>query len=180
MNIFYLDEDLDKCAEAHFDKHVTKMQLETAQMLCTNLWIDEVLGCVPRKIDSYETAAIKNAAASASLPTTVRYKPCFFNHPYTIWMRESYENWEYSWLLVGALNDEARWRGFNEHKSAIMVRELCFPKNFRNIGFTKPALAMPDEYKCDDPVQSYRNYYRKEKLHLLQYTRRNPPVWLKV
>ena len=50
MNIFYLDEDLDKCAEAHIDKHVTKMQLELGQMLSTNLWIDEVLGFVPRKV----------------------------------------------------------------------------------------------------------------------------------
>ena len=35
MNLFYLDEDLDKCAEYHVDNHVNKMILEAAQLLCT-------------------------------------------------------------------------------------------------------------------------------------------------
>ena len=35
MNIFILDEDLDKCAEYHVDKHIVKMPLEAGQMLCT-------------------------------------------------------------------------------------------------------------------------------------------------
>lgn len=29
----------------------------------------------------------------------------------------------------------------------------------KDIGFTKPPLAMPEEYKVDDYVLSYRNYY---------------------
>lgn len=33
MNIFYLDYDLTKCAQAHGDKHVVKMILEHAQLL---------------------------------------------------------------------------------------------------------------------------------------------------
>ena len=35
MNIFYLDHDVQKCAEMHCDKHVVKMILEYAQLLCT-------------------------------------------------------------------------------------------------------------------------------------------------
>ena len=31
MNLFYLDENLDKCAEYHVDKHIVKMPLEVAQ-----------------------------------------------------------------------------------------------------------------------------------------------------
>lgn len=104
MNIFYLDKEIDKCAEAHVDKHATKMQLELAQMLNTNLWIDELVGYVPRKVTSDETATIRSAAQDADFPTEIRYKPAFHNHPCTIWMRESYDNWEYSWLLVDALN----------------------------------------------------------------------------
>ena len=35
MNIFYLHENPEICAEYHCDKHVVKMILETAQMLST-------------------------------------------------------------------------------------------------------------------------------------------------
>ncbi len=35
MNIFYLDEQLEHCVQAHFDCHVVKMILESAQMLST-------------------------------------------------------------------------------------------------------------------------------------------------
>ena len=47
MNIFILDENIDKCAEAHVDKHIVKMPLEAAQMLCTNHWITKYLGHIP-------------------------------------------------------------------------------------------------------------------------------------
>ena len=177
MNLFYLDEDIDKCAEAHIDKQVTKMQLETAQMLSTNIWIDEVLGFTPRKINSEETAELRLAAQSANYPTSIRYKPCFFNHPCTIWMRESYENFEYSVLLVDALNSEARWRGFNEHKSAVMVAKLPEPRNMEHHGLTELAQAMPEEFNDPDPVKAYRRYYMGGKSHLAQYTRRVPPGW---
>ena len=59
MNIFILDENHDKCAEYHVDKHIVKMPLEAAQMLCTNHWIDKYLGFVPRKLDKEELAVIR-------------------------------------------------------------------------------------------------------------------------
>ena len=37
MNIFILDRDPKVCAQYHCDKHVVKMILETAQMICTVL-----------------------------------------------------------------------------------------------------------------------------------------------
>lgn len=37
MNIFMLDEDLEKNARYMVDKHVVKMPLESAQMLCSAL-----------------------------------------------------------------------------------------------------------------------------------------------
>ena len=56
MNLFYLDSDHDTCAEYHVDKHVNKMQLEAAQLICTNLWIDDLFGFVPRMITKEENA----------------------------------------------------------------------------------------------------------------------------
>ena len=35
MNIFVLDDNPKLCAMVHCDKHVVKMILETAQMICT-------------------------------------------------------------------------------------------------------------------------------------------------
>jgi hypothetical protein len=35
MNIFYLDRDPVKAAQVQYNKHVVKMILESAQMLCT-------------------------------------------------------------------------------------------------------------------------------------------------
>jgi len=35
MNIFYLDRNPYKAAEKHYNKHVVKMVLEAAQLLCT-------------------------------------------------------------------------------------------------------------------------------------------------
>ena len=37
MNVFYLDEDPELCAQYHADRHVIKMILETTQMLSTVL-----------------------------------------------------------------------------------------------------------------------------------------------
>ena len=51
MNLFYLDEDLDKCAEYHVDKHIVKMPLEAAQILSTALWVDQHLGFIPRALE---------------------------------------------------------------------------------------------------------------------------------
>ena len=59
MNLFYLDEDLDKCAEYHVDKHVNKMILEAAQLINTNLWIDHLFGFVPRPITKEENAVLQ-------------------------------------------------------------------------------------------------------------------------
>ena len=47
MNLFYLDKNLDACAEAHVDKHIVKMPLEVAQILCTAIWVDVHLGLYP-------------------------------------------------------------------------------------------------------------------------------------
>ena len=44
MNIFYLDRDPVKAAQIQYNKHVVKMILESAQMLCTahHHWADEI------------------------------------------------------------------------------------------------------------------------------------------
>ena len=43
---------------------------------------------------------------------------------------------------------------------------------------TKFKLAMPDEFKLNNPIDSYRNYYINAKKDLLQYKNREMPNWL--
>ena len=71
MNIFYLDKDPFKAAKVQYNKHVVKMILESAQMLCA---AHHILG------------------DSADGP----YKLAHKNHPSTIWVREN--SLHYAWL----------------------------------------------------------------------------------
>jgi len=111
MNLFYLDEDLDKCAEYHVDKHIVKMPLEAAQLLCTAVWIDHLLGFVPRALNAEEREVLnKSKAEIKHLPMEERpltpYLPMMYNHPCTIWTRSSLDNFEWVHCYANALIDE--------------------------------------------------------------------------
>ena len=87
MNLFYLDEDLDKNAEYHVDSHVVKMPTEAAQMLTTAVWVDNLLGFVPRALTSEELAVINEHKAlqpSIEERTFTRFLPSHPNHPCSI------------------------------------------------------------------------------------------------
>jgi len=63
MNIFYLDPDPVKAAQVQYNKHVVKMILESAQMLCT----------------------AHRYYGNEDVP----YKIAHLNHPSTIWCRQN-------------------------------------------------------------------------------------------
>ncbi len=99
MTLFYLDNDLDKCAEYHVDKHVNKMILEAAQLLCTAIWVDTLLGFVPRALEKDEAAVLNEyKKLEKPLPPEERqlnpYLGMMYNHPCTIWTRSSLDNYE--------------------------------------------------------------------------------------
>ena len=153
MNIFVLDTDIEKCAQYHFDKHVYKMILESAQMLSTTIRLTGI---------------------------DAGYKESYVNHPCTKWTRESLSNWRWLRDLAIALNKEWVFR-YNhpkdkKHKSLEVIYTLPEP-NIPDIGLTPFAQAMPDEYKSDDAVESYRSYYVWEKAHLAAWKNRQPPYW---
>lgn len=155
MNIFYLHENPIIAAQHHCDKHVVKMILETAQMLST----------AHRVLDNVETDNI--------------YKLTHKNHPSSIWVRESSENYKWSYeLFIGLLN-EYTFRYNKIHKSSRLIDYLKYtPKNISNKKFIEPPLAMPDEYKSNSTIESYRKYYNKEKLSFARWTKRNKPAWI--
>jgi len=144
MNIFVLDTDPQIAARFMCNKHVVKMILESAQMLCS---------------------AFENGEAP--------YRRAYYNHPCTKWARESKANYE--WLLAHAyeLCDEYFLRYGKIHKSLDVI-DWCdnhsHELNLPDIGLTTFAQAMPDEYKNDDVVQAYRDYYNGEKAYFAKWT----------
>tara|TARA_R110002012_G_C11648137_1_gene611179 strand:+ start:249 stop:719 length:471 start_codon:yes stop_codon:yes gene_type:complete len=150
MNIFVLSENPIRAAEMQHDKHVVKMVLESAQMLCS-------------------------AYTPEQKPP---YRQAYFNHPCTKWARTSREN--YKWLLIHAvaLSNEYTYRYSKIHASYKVIKwcwEKCNIIDFPELNKTDHPLAMPKEYKTDDAVESYVNYYLGEKLNNARWTKRKKP-----
>lgn len=183
MNIFYLDEDIDKNAEYHVDSHVVKMPTEAAQMLTTTIWVDKHLGFVPRALNSEELAHIKNLTKlepSIDLRTFTRFLPTHINHPCTIWARSSLDNFEWLFLYASALNSEwqFRWRhGERNHKSFDACINLPDPINLEPLGLTERPQCMPDECKDDNVINAYRMFYMIDKAPFAVWKRRFKPPW---
>ena len=146
------------------DKHIVKMQLESAQILCS----------------------VVNMSGGHS-----DYKTTHANHPCTKWARQSIDNWRYLKRLALFMEDEWKWRyeksKYASHKSINVIRSLYEPLNLPDIGRTPFALAMPDKYKkFEDPIECYRAYYSHEKETYVQrgvtkyhtWTKRDPPEWM--
>ena len=166
MNLFVLSLNFQECVEAMFDKHVSKMLLEAVQMLCTAMQL----------IDPENEISTK----------TKLYKIAHKNHPVTIWMRESLDNYLWTLDLVEAMHTEWKFR-YNHpeskmHKSYVLSRYLKeyapAADKFPSSGLTRFALAMPIECKREDPVESYRIYYQtKEKQQIASWKKRVKPEW---
>ena len=158
MNIFVLDTDVTKCAQAHLDKHCVKMILESTQLLNNALIAND---------DSY-------------VPV---YKQTHKNHPASLWTAQSLQNFEWLNDLALALCKEYTYRYGKTHKcQAILERFHTSVSKLKipNIGLTPFAKCMPNQYKVEDPVASYRNYYRADKAYIAKWTKRSVPDWWKV
>jgi hypothetical protein len=158
MNIFVLDRDVIKCAEYHNNKHVVKMVLETAQLLC----------------------GVHHMTKLESDRELIPYRLSHKNHPCSIWTRECIENYVWLCQLGMALSKEYTKRYGKIHKSQAVI-EWCYdnlPKLNVNGKMTEFAMAMPDECKIGDVIDSYRNYYMIEKRSIADW-KGEKPFWFK-
>ena len=129
--------------------------------------------------DKHVVKMVLETAQMLSTITGHGYRPTHINHPCTVWARESTQNFLWLYGLGMALGKEFQHRYRKRHKSSIIIAEQWPPpKSIPEGPLTPFALAMPDEYKVDCPVESYRNYYAGAKKDLLNYTRRDLPEWL--
>ena len=122
MNIFYIHPDPKVAAKQLVDDHIRKMQIESAQMLCTTF-------------HHYGIEA--------------PYKKAHYNHPSTKWVRESMSH--VKWLLEHGLEicDEFVIRYGKEHatkKVLLWVKDnlSLLEGKIPNVGFVPPPQCMPD------------------------------------
>jgi len=169
MNIFVLDNCPRESAKQHCDKHVVKMHVEGIQMLVSVLQRYEI---------DHEVTTKRGTI----------HKGGYANHPCTRWAGDSYDN--FIWLVeyTRALVAEHTFRygtlpasGEQVEKVASYATELYHrmaDDGCAESGLTPFALAMPDEYRSDDAVESYRDYYIAEKHAICEWNKtRTAPSW---
>ena len=151
MNIFVLDKNPQIAATMACDKHVVKMILETAQMMCTVVSVHDL---------------------------HPPYRATHAKHPCTIWASESQANWQ--WLIdYGlALSAEYTERYGKVHKSQGVI-EWCRDQNINlpSCGLTPFAQAMPPQYRNECVVTAYRGYYMGEKERIATWKYSLRPDW---
>ena len=138
MNIFVLDRDIRRCAQAHCDLHVSKMVLESVQMLCTAL-----------NSKGFETP----------------YRSTHAKHPCTLWVGDSFDNFQWLAELAVELNREFlfRYERDKDHASIAVLRRI------ENLKFERNGLTEFAQARCDQQVSSV--FPRLERFHLPQHLR---------
>lgn len=142
MNIFYTDPNPEIAARSLCNRHVVKMGMESVQILGT---------VFPQHA------------------TTIKHT--HFNHPCSIWVRKSPEN--FAWLLKHATaifyEYECRYGRIHQWDRKLFELESLFnqisniSRYFPQLDFIEPPKCMPEEFKVESVCQSYRNYYIGDK-----------------
>jgi hypothetical protein len=106
------------------------------------------------------------------------YKKTHVNHPCAKWVRESMENWKWllklgKYLCYEYLHRYGKIHACHAHIVWMATKNPPLP----NTGLTPVFQAMPEDYKCDDPVVAYRTYYIVEKSRFCVWTKRKTPNW---
>ena len=136
----------------HCDKHVVKMVVETAQILCTT---SHVLG------------------------STAPYNPIYENHPCRVWSQETLGNWLWLKKLGLCLSGEYSLRFDKKHKSSKVIQNMPQPKGIDpSLEMTPFIQCVPDKFISDDAVEAYRTYYYYDKYQICTYTHAPWPKWL--
>ena len=161
MNRFIINYSPDLIARDLCDKHVVKMPLEEAQMLCT----------VVRKYDP-DFADRQNL-----------YKAVHQKHPCTIWAGESRANYNYAFTLWDYMCTEYRYRYGRTHASmrlfdALSDGIMCVPEG--DLTPHPECFSEHTDLKSGKawPLESYRKFYKtKQDRFKMVWTKRPVPYW---
>lgn len=161
MNRFIIDVEPSAIARQLCDKHVVKMPLEEAQMLCTALWHHAPIFAEKRKI----------------------YKAVHKNHPCTLWAQENRSNYLWAWKLYDAMLKEYTHRydknhGAGKHRLLLKCSANFIPEG--ELTQHPQCFSGHDDLKTDEfwPVKAYRGFYNRDKVRFATYKERERPTWL--
>lgn len=190
MNTFILSQDPVEAARYHCNKHVVKMILESAQMLCAAHWI-HLLKHEGKTIRDFKRVRDAQQWAYDNTPEELQppWKMSHMRHPCTIWTAENVSNYAWQLRLCEALLAEytKRYDG-KRHKTTTEAKWLRknYPVNMLEASLTDFPVCMKEEYKIFrepgivDVVESYKNYYIKDKVRFAKWEpRAMTPEWFK-
>lgn len=162
MNIFFLDVSPRRAAQYHCDIHVNKMITESLQMMSVALHHFGLLTPLKKDGNHYSHRS-------------------HINHPCTKWVRESVDNFLWTYDLTQYLCEEFEKRNKKRHAGANSLETIDVYKLIETMpskGLTAPALAMPEEFKTPtSPVLSYRTFYNHDKWEFAKWKYTTTPEW---
>ena len=178
MNVFYLDSDPSLCAQYHCDKHVIKMITEYCQMLSTAFW-----QCPTSEFNKNIYLSYNEKKKQFENRHSICYQQTHINHPCNIWVRSNIQHFNLLLRLTECLISEyrIRYKKYDNFKTASnLLNWIDLEHNRPDIDlkeWSNPPQCMPEQYKCDDIVQSYRNFYMGDKSKFARWTNREIPEW---
>jgi len=160
MQIFILHKDVNINAQFYVDKHVVKILTELCQIIST---------------------VYRKNVPDSWIPDFI-FKSTHEKHPCVLWCGKNISNFCYCIELAEALYNEYQYR-YNKPEKHTRAKQII--NYFKMVIPSLPcepispfAQAIPEQYKSDDAIESYREYYRKEKRHLFKWTKRPIPEWI--
>jgi hypothetical protein len=183
MNLFILSENAKEAAQLQCDKHVSKMTVESGQMLSTaHRMLDGIL-------ERRGSKSGKTNVKYWSLPDEredILYKAVHMSHPCTVWTTKTKANYLWHYEHFVSLAKEYNYRYGKNHKTFVDLHEYLKtpPKNIPDGPLTLWPLAMKSNPECmfpNDPVKSYRMFYQtKQQRFKMAWTKRETPEWFQV
>ena len=157
MNLFYVDQNPEAAAQALCDKHVVKMPIETAQMLCA------VTGR-----GAYEaTDALLHHPATLWAKTTTGYR-WMLRHGLALCA-------EYTHRYGKVHASQEVLEGLSTVAPSFPVLDRAAPNCVMPTAYWPPYMARPASTLSTR--EAYRLYYGLEKRRFARYTNRTPPEW---
>ena len=169
MNIFFLHHLPWICAQYHCDKHVVKMILELCQLMYTAHRVNNSI--IPE--NSYRMFNAKH-------PTAIWVRTCKDNYIYTAELcKYLCLEYTYRYSKIHRCQEHSDWLLQNIPSFEVQHQHLSKTTlaTNKNLKLTPQPLAMFDDVKGSDTIQSYRMYYNVYKKHFAKWTGRPVPWW---